>query len=96
MDSKYRYLGIFQQYKSLWDDFSWDKALKNGSEILPYSGKYEFVNTVSYISASHEVSPKEDAVQCGECHMGGKRMDWKALGYKGDPMKTGGRSVLKH
>jgi octaheme c-type cytochrome (tetrathionate reductase family) len=97
MDSKYRYLGIFQQYKSLWDDFSWDKALKNGSEILPYSGKYEFVNTVSYISASHEVSPKEDALQCGECHMGGKRMNWKELGYKGDPMKTGGRSFqLKH
>lgn len=95
MDSKYKYLGIFQQYKSLWDDFNWDKALQNGSEILPYSGKYEFVNTVSYISASHEVSPKEDALQCGECHMGGKRMDWKALGYKGDPMKFGGRATKK-
>lgn len=95
MDSKHKYLGIFQQYKSLWDDFNWDKALKNGSDILPYSGKYEFVNTVSYIAASHEVSPKEDALQCGECHMGGKRMDWKALGYKGDPMKTGGRTAKK-
>ena len=95
MDSKYKYLGIFQQYQSLWEDFNWDKALKNGAEILPYSGKYEFVNTVSYIAASHEVSPKEEALQCGECHMGGKRMDWKALGYKGDPMKTGGRKVQK-
>lgn len=93
MDSKYRYLGVFQQYKSLWDDFSWDKALQNGSAILPYSGSYEFVNTVSYIAASHEVAPKEEALQCGECHLGGKRLNWKALGYKGDPLQQGGRSV---
>jgi hypothetical protein len=39
----------------------------------------------------HEVSPKEEALQCGECHMESNRMDWKALGYKGDPMKVGGR-----
>ena len=95
MDSKYRYLNIFQQYKSLWDDYEWDKALKGGSGILPYSGKYEFVKTVSYIGVSHEVAPKEDAVQCGECHMGGKRMNWKELGYKGDPMKLGGRILKK-
>ena len=70
---------------------------------------FDLLNTPSYnvsraiemtrktpaISASHEVSPKEDAVQCGECHMGGKRMDWKELGYKGDPMKIGGRVVKK-
>ncbi len=93
MDLKYGYLGIFQQYKSLWEDYNWDKALQAGSEILPYSGKYRFVKTVSYISASHEVAPKEDAVQCGECHMGGKRMNWKELGYKGDPMKAGGRDA---
>jgi octaheme c-type cytochrome (tetrathionate reductase family) len=92
MDSKYKYLGIFQQYKSLWDDFSWDKALQNGSKILPYSGKYEFVNTVSYIGASHEVSPKEEALQCGECHLGGSRLNWKDLGYKADPMQAGGRN----
>lgn len=91
MDAKYGYLSVFQQYKSLWDDFDWNKALKNGSDVLPYSGKYRFVKTVSYISASHEVAPKEDALQCGECHLGGKRMDWKALGYKGDPMQAGGR-----
>lgn len=93
MDSKYGYISVFQQYKSLWDDFDWDKALKNGSDVLPYSGKFQFVQTISYISASHEVAPKEDAVQCGECHMGGTRMDWKALGYKGDPIKTGGRGA---
>lgn len=95
MDVKFKYLSIFQQYKSLWADYNWDKALKAGAEGsgLPYSGKYQFVNTVTYIAAEHEVSPKEEALQCGECHMGGDRMNWKALGYKGDPMRTGGRKL---
>jgi hypothetical protein len=99
MDSKFKYLSTFQQYKELWVNFDWEKALVNGAKCtdncLPYSGKYQFVKTASYIAAQHEVSPKEDALQCGECHMGGKRMDWKALGYKGDPMQVGGRFVEK-
>jgi octaheme c-type cytochrome (tetrathionate reductase family) len=94
MDETYRYLSVFQQYGSLWKDFDWDKALKNGEKGsgLAYSGKFKFVTTQAYISAAHEVSPKEDALQCGECHLGGKRMDWKVLGYKGDPMQTSGRA----
>jgi len=92
MDSVHKYLSTFQQYQSLWVHFNWEKALKDGAqgEGLPYSGKYQFVKTISYISAQHQVAPKEDALQCGDCHMGSKRMDWKALGYKGDPMLTGG------
>jgi octaheme c-type cytochrome (tetrathionate reductase family) len=93
MDSTYKYLSIFQHYKSFWVDFNWEKALLGGAEGsgLSYSGKYQFVKTASYFSVSHEVAPKEEALQCGECHTGGTRMDWKALGYKGDPMITGGR-----
>lgn len=97
MDSKFKYLSTFQQYKELWVNFDWEKALVNGAKSadgLPYSGKHQFVNTVSYISAQHEVSPKEDALQCRDCHLSGKRMDWTALGYKGDPMKVGGRAAL--
>jgi octaheme c-type cytochrome (tetrathionate reductase family) len=96
MDSKFKYLSTFQQYKELWVNFDWEKALVNGAkspEGLPYSGKYQFVKTESYLSAGHEVAPKEQALQCGECHMGAKRMDWKALGYKGDPMQVGGRVI---
>jgi hypothetical protein len=32
------------------------------------------------------VSPKEDALSCLDCHDDNGRMNWKALGYKGDPM----------
>lgn len=96
MDAKYKYLNTFQQYKELWVNFDWEKALVNGaksSEALPYSGKYQFVKTQSWLSAGHEVAPKEQALQCGECHMGAKRLDWAALGYKGDPMQVGGRDM---
>ena len=95
MDAKFKYLNTFQQYESLWKHFDWEKALKDGGQDLglPYSGKFQFVNTVAWLAAPHEVAPKEQALQCGECHMGAKRMDWKALGYKGDPMMMGGRTL---
>lgn len=96
MDSKFKYLSSFQQYKELWVNLNWEKALVNGAksaEALPYSGKYQFVKTYSLMAVQHEVAPKEDALQCGECHMGAKRLDWKALGYKGDPMQFGGRKL---
>lgn len=96
MDSRFKYLSTFQQYDSLWKHFDWDKALKDGSQGLglPYSGKFQFVKTVAWLSAPHEVAPKENSLQCGECHMGSKRMDWKSLGYKGDPMQSGGRKTM--
>jgi len=92
MDASNGYLSVFQQYKSLWKDFDWEKALQNGAKSsgLPYSGKYKFVKTEAFIAANHEVSPKEDALKCNDCH-GGTRLDWKALGYKGDPQQTGSR-----
>ena len=32
----------------------------------------------------------EKKLQCSDCHEGG-RLDWAALGYKGDPVDVGGR-----
>ncbi|MCM2358902.1 MAG: tetrathionate reductase family octaheme c-type cytochrome [Geobacteraceae bacterium] len=93
MDAKHKYFLIFQTYKALWSDYQWEKAIVQGANGsgLPYSGKYQFVNTISYIAAQHEVAPKEEALTCGDCHLGGERLDWKALGYAGDPVKVGGR-----
>lgn len=92
MDSQYRYLSVFQQYKGLWDTLNWQKSLEDGAKGsgLPYSGKFQFASTISYIGQDHMIAPKEQALTCGECHMGATRMDWKALGYKGDPMLIGG------
>jgi octaheme c-type cytochrome (tetrathionate reductase family) len=96
MDAVFKYLNVFRQYNSLWKDFDWVRALKAGGENsgLPYSGKHVFVKTEAFIAASHEVSPKEKALQCSDCH-GGNRLDWKALGYAGDPRVSGGRFTAR-
>jgi len=73
-----------------WVDFDWDKAARLGSQAsgLPYSGEYGFAETVMFWRINHMVAPKEEALTCLECHGDNGRMDWKELGYKGDPMSN--------
>ncbi len=98
-DKKYEY---FLQPKTFgkdgfWTEFDWDKAAKLGSETTgqKYSGEFGFAPTVMFWPLTHMVAPKEKALQCVDCHGDSKatRMDWKALGYDGDPMYTGGRKL---
>jgi octaheme c-type cytochrome (tetrathionate reductase family) len=76
-----------------WSNFDWDNAFRLGARAtgLAYSGKYGFTDTEMYWPLTHMVAPKEKALGCQECHGEKSRLDWKALGYAGDPMKTGGR-----
>ena len=76
-----------------WTDFDWDQAARLGSEAagLPYSGEYGFAPTEMYWTLTHMVAPKENALQCPQCHGANGRLDWEALGYYGDPMTWGGR-----
>jgi Zn finger protein HypA/HybF involved in hydrogenase expression len=55
---------------SLWGNYDFGKAIKVGMEKykLPYSGEYDFIDTVSYWPINHMVSEKEDALKCEECH----------------------------
>ena len=55
---------------SLWGNYDFGKAIKVGMEKynLPYSGEYDFIDTVSYWPINHMVSPKDDALSCNECH----------------------------
>jgi hypothetical protein len=54
---------------------------------LNYTGT--FITMKRYMSIHHGVVPAEDALRCEDCHFYGKRLDWKALGYTGDPILTG-------
>ena len=76
-----------------WTDFDWDKAARLGSEAsgLPYSGSYGFAETEMYWPLTHMVSPRDETLQCRDCHGEGGRMNWTALGYEGDPVYWGGR-----
>lgn len=71
-----------------WTTFDWQRSATIGMKEsgLPYSGKYGFAPTTMYWRLDHMVSPKEDALKCLDCHGDDGRMDWEALGYKGDPM----------
>jgi octaheme c-type cytochrome (tetrathionate reductase family) len=76
-----------------WTTFDWDSAFKLGAKAsgLAYSGKVGFAATDMFWPLSHMVEPKEKALACTDCHGDRSRLDWKALGYAGDPIKTGGR-----
>jgi octaheme c-type cytochrome (tetrathionate reductase family) len=72
-----------------WKTYDWNQTVKLGMESVgqPYSGEFGWTNTVMYWKINHMVAPAEDALGCLDCHGDSARMDWKALGYKKDPMK---------
>ena len=137
-DAVYKYLITPKLWQGYWQHWDWDRASREGlnSAGLPYSGKYEFVETVTYQGVNHEVLPKERALSCAQCHsaLAGESscerchqvladvdfkglafkgidfrdlvkeghdvegfiaktdyIDFKSLGYAGDPVEVGGR-----
>lgn len=55
---------------AFWKDFDWQTAATVGmrESDLPFSGKISFMETAMYWPINHMVSPKEESVQCNECH----------------------------
>ena len=78
-----------------WAKFDWDLALQDGATYAgqTYSGAYEFIDTVMYLTVNHEIAPKEEAYGmdgvCVDCH-GPNLIDWTELGYTGEPVLGGG------
>jgi octaheme c-type cytochrome (tetrathionate reductase family) len=97
-DRRYNHLLVPQTYGEggYWTTFDWSLALKRGSEAaqIPFSGEYGFVATRMFWPLSHMVPPAASALGCHDCHDDGGRLDWKALGYEGDPALSGGRFPL--
>ncbi|NWG00904.1 MAG: hypothetical protein HXY19_08170 [Thermoanaerobaculaceae bacterium] len=72
-----------------------DAAVKKGAEEF-YGVKdaaYEWVETVRYMGISHEVVPARGALGCLDCHSPKGRLDWQALGYRGDPLVAAMRAA---
>ncbi|MCF8242793.1 MAG: tetrathionate reductase family octaheme c-type cytochrome [Melioribacteraceae bacterium] len=78
-----------------WKTYNWNKASEIGmaSINLEYSGSYDFIETEMYWPLNHMVAPADQSLKCTSCHgvRGENLLDWKALGYKGDPLSKGGR-----
>jgi octaheme c-type cytochrome (tetrathionate reductase family) len=95
-DVNYRYLLIPNTAGEggFWSEFDWDQAFRTNQENtgLAYSGEYGFAPTDMYWTQTHMVQPKENALQCTDCHGENGRFNWQALGYFGDPMRWGGRN----
>lgn len=55
---------------AFWKDFNWQRASEVGMKEagLPYSGKYDFIETVMNWPVNHMVGTKENTVKCVECH----------------------------
>ena len=53
-----------------WTNLNWEKAVTAGMASVdkPFSGKTDFIETVSMWPITHMVAPKENALQCAECH----------------------------
>lgn len=79
-----------------WAKYDWDLALRDGAAYTgqTYSGNFEFVDTVMYLSVNHEVAPRAQSLgkdgACGSCHFSGQ-YDWTALGWSDDPTMGGER-----
>ena len=59
-----------------------DEAVKKGAEAVGWSAQeYEFAKTERFMGLFHEVAPSDQALSCTDCHSGGGRMDFNALGY---------------
>jgi hypothetical protein len=98
-DKQKRVLAIAKLHgqTGLWENgFNWNEAIAQGmqSADLEFSGEYGFAETESWWKINHMVAPKEMALKCVACHDkdGDSRMDWRALGYQGDPAKDRGVS----
>lgn len=77
-----------------WTSFNWDRSAKLGEAFtgLTFSGQLGFTETEMVWPLSHMVVPASQALKCMDCHGPQSRLDFKALGYAGDPMQVGGRA----
>lgn len=79
-----------------WGNWDWNNALQFAANVTgqPYTGDYEFVDTVMYLTVNHEIAPKEQAYgfnnACNDCHFS-DQIDWTELGWTDDPATGGTR-----
>ena len=53
-----------------WKSYSWSKSLASAMKAAgeEFSGEYDFMETEMYWPLAHMVAPKEESLECAECH----------------------------
>ena len=71
-------------------DGNMDEAVKKAAKDMygVNDAHYHWVDTTRYMGIFHEVVPAKRALRCLDCHGPKGRLDWKALGYDGDPLSA--------
>ena len=62
---------------SFWFNFDWDLALTAGTEAAgqPFSGDFDFADTLMLWPITHMVAPSESALDCAACHAENGRLE---------------------
>lgn len=65
-----------------------DRAVTNAAHEFYQveNASYTWADTTRYMGIFHGVRPAKQALGCLDCHGPKGRMDWKTLGYAGDPL----------
>jgi octaheme c-type cytochrome (tetrathionate reductase family) len=60
-----------------WTNLDWQKAVKAGMTVAgaPFSGKVDFIDTVSMWPITHMVAPAKNALRCHDCHAANGRLE---------------------
>lgn len=67
-----------------------DRAVRDATKHLYgiENAAFDWTDTIRYMGINHAVPPATEALRCPACHSEKGRLDWAALGYPGDPMKS--------
>jgi hypothetical protein len=70
------------------------KKARGGKPLRLTAKDLAYVEVERWLGLFHEVAPKAQALKCDDSHgANASRLDWKALRYRGDPQKSGGRKL---
>jgi len=60
-----------ESVNGFWKTFDWEDSIKKGMKLIdmPYSGEYGFVPTRYVYPSTHMVAPKDNVVECTQCHV---------------------------
>lgn len=60
-----------------WNSFDWGRSIAAGMKAAgnAFSGKVDFAETEMRIPINHMVAPKDDALDCEDCHAKGARLE---------------------
>ncbi|PLY02429.1 MAG: cytochrome C [Desulfuromonas sp.] len=85
-------IAYWQNFQAKGSEEAWKVAAAAGMEAngLEFSGEIGFAPTETYWAINHMVAKADEALDCLDCHGDSGRLDWAALGYKGDPLTTPG------